>query len=148
MRLTNDDLIMPASTRKIYITHCSAKKDPVLMDNKNRVTPDRLYTATPTQRFMSECKNKGVNWAIFSDKYGIWFSNDLHEWYDKNPNRVTTDEFNQLVRKFDRSLSRFDEIYFYHNPGRFHKLYKRLLKSSELRAKIKLVTHLNEITNQ
>ena len=72
---------------------------------------------------------------------------DLHEWYDKNPNGVTEDEFNQLVRKFDRSLLRFDEIYFYYNSGRFHKLYKRLLKSSELRAKIKLVTHLNEITN-
>ena len=118
------------------------------MDNKKRVTPDKLYTATPTQRFMSECKNKEVSWAIFSDKYGIWFSDDLHEWYDKNPNRVTKDEFNQLVHKFDRSLARFDEIYFYHNPGRFHKLYKRLLKNSELRTKVKLFTHLNEITNQ
>jgi hypothetical protein len=136
------------STRKIYLTHCSAKKNPVFKDTKAKVTSDKLYTATPTQRFINECKNKAVNWAIFSDKYGIWFSNDLHEWYDKNPNRVTEDEFNQLVRKFDRSLSQFDEIYFYYNPGRFHKLYKRLLKSSELRAKIKLVTHLNEITNQ
>lgn len=136
------------SPRKIYLTHCSAKKNPVFKDTKAKVTSDKLYTATPIQRFINECKNKGVNWAIFSDKYGIWFSNDLHEWYDKNPNRVTEDEFNQLVRKFDRSLSQFDEIYFYYNPGRFHKLYKRLLKSSELRAKIKLVTHLNEITNQ
>ncbi|HZD36815.1 MAG TPA: hypothetical protein VE130_16540 [Nitrososphaeraceae archaeon] len=49
---------------------------------EERVTPDRLYTATPTQRFMNECKNKGVNWAILSDKYGIWFSQDLHEWYE------------------------------------------------------------------
>ena len=136
------------SPRKIYLTHCSAKKNPVFKDTKAKVTSDKLYTATPIQRFINECKNKGVNWAIFSDKYGIWFSNDLHEWYDKNPNRVTEDEFNQLVRKFDRSLSQFDGIYFYYNPGRFHKLYKRLLKSSELRAKIKLVTHLNEITNQ
>ena len=136
------------SSRKIYLTHCSAKKNLVFKDTKTKVTSDKLYTATPTQRFINECKIKGVNWAIFSDKYGIWFSNDLHEWYDKNPNRITEDEFNRLVREFDRSLRRFNEIYFYHNPGRFHKLYKRLLKSSELRAKIKLVTHLNEITNQ
>ncbi len=61
------------------------------------VTSDKLYTATPIQRFINESKNKGVNWAIFSDKYGIWFSEDLHEWYDKNPNKVTEDEFNQLL---------------------------------------------------
>ena len=60
------------SPRKIYITHCSAKKNPILMDNKARVTPDKLYMVAPTQRFMSEGKNKGVNWAILSDKYGIW----------------------------------------------------------------------------
>ena len=121
------------------------QKNPVFKDTKVKVTSDKLYTATPIQRFINECKNKGVNWAIFSDKYGIWFSDDLNEWYDKNPNRVTEDEFNRLVRKFDRSLARFDEIYFYHNPGRFHKLYRRLMRSSKLRAKIKLFTHLSEI---
>lgn len=52
---------MPEDIRKIYITHCSAKKDPVLMDSREKVTPDKLYTATPTQRFMNECKTKGVN---------------------------------------------------------------------------------------
>ena len=69
-----------------------------------------LYAATPIQRFMNGCKNKGVNWAIFSDKYGIWFSDDLHEWYDKNPNRVTEDEFNRLVREFDRSLKKLSYL--------------------------------------
>ena len=94
---------------------------------------------------MSECKNKGVKWAILSDKYGIWFSDPLHAWYEKNPNRVTKEEFNHLVGEFDRSLSQFHQIYFYYNPGRFHKLCKRLLKSSKLKAKVKLFTHLNEI---
>lgn len=79
---------------------------------------------------MRECKNKGVNWAILSDKYGIWFSDDLHEWYEKNPSAITGEEFSDLVSEFDKSLRQFDQIYFYHNPGRFHKLYKRLLKSS------------------
>lgn len=60
--------------RRIYVTHCSHRKNPVLMKNNKRVTPDKLYTTTPTQRFMNKCKNKGVNWAILSDKYGVWFS--------------------------------------------------------------------------
>jgi hypothetical protein len=97
---------------------------------------------------MNECKYKGVNWAIFSDKYGIWFSHDLHEWYEKNPSMVTKEEFNHLVNEFDTSLRRFDQICFYYNPGRFHMLYKKLIKSSKLKAKIKLFTHLNEITPQ
>jgi hypothetical protein len=54
----------------------------------------------------------------------------MHEWYDKNPSRVTEDEFGELINQFDRSLAQFDEIYFYYNPGRFHNLYRRLLRSS------------------
>jgi hypothetical protein len=80
---------MSISTRRIYITHCPAKKDVALKDDKAKVTPDKLYTATSTQRFINECKNKGVSWAIFSDKYGIWFSDSFHEWYEKDPNKVT-----------------------------------------------------------
>ena len=138
----------PTNNKKIFLTHCSAKKNLVFRDTMAKVTPDKLYTATPTQRFINVCKNKGVNWAIFSDKYGVWFSDVLHEWYEKNPNKVTEEEFSQLVSEFDRSLSQFDEIYFYHNPGRFHMIYKRLLKSTKLKAKIKPLTHLNEINNK
>lgn len=57
--------------KKIYVTHCSAKKNSVLKDTCQKVFPDELYTATPTQRFMKKCKEVGVNWAIFSDLYGI-----------------------------------------------------------------------------
>jgi hypothetical protein len=97
---------------------------------------------------MNECKNKGVNWAIFSDKYGVWFSNIQHEWYEKNPNKITEAEFNQLVSKFNKSLGQFGEIWFYHNPGRFHRLYRKLLKKTELKNKIKLFTHPDEVTEQ
>lgn len=137
---------MSANTEKIYITHCSAKKDATLKDRKTKVTPDKLYTATPTQRFINECKSKGVSWTIFSDKYGIWFSDSLHEWYEKDPNKVTEEEFNRLVSEFNKSLNQFDEIWFYHNPGRFHRLYRRLLIESELKDKIKVFTHVNEIS--
>lgn len=137
---------MSINIRRIYITHCSAKKDAALKGIKAKVTPDKLYTATPTQRFIAECKSKGVRWAIFSDKYGVWFPDSLHEWYEKDPNKVTEAEFNQLVSKFNQSLNQFDEICFYHNPGRFHRLYKKLLTKSKLKGKIKLFTHLNEIS--
>ena len=139
---------MSENVKRIYTTHCSAKKDDAFKYSKARTTPDKLYTATPTQRFINECKNKGVRWAIFSDKYGVWFSDILHEWYEKDPNKVTETEFNQLLKEFDQSLDQFNEIYFYHNPGRFHRLYKKLLRKSELKNRIKLFAHLNEITKQ
>lgn len=45
---------------RIYITHCSAKKDDSLENMGGRVTPDKLYTALPTQRFMDRCKDQDV----------------------------------------------------------------------------------------
>lgn len=86
---------------KIYITHCSAKKDDSLKNTGRKVTPDKLYIATPTQRFMSKCKEKKVNWAIFSDLYGVWFPDIEHEWYEKDPDTVTEQEFRNLVKDFD-----------------------------------------------
>lgn len=88
---------------KIYITHCSAKKDGSLKNNSKKVTPDKLYTATPTQRFMKKCKEKNVDWAIFSDLYGIWFPQIRHEWYEKNPNKVTEQEFKNLINNSSKT---------------------------------------------
>jgi hypothetical protein len=132
--------------KKIYFTHCSAKKDLSLKLSNKSVTPDKLYTATPTQRFMNRCKEKKVKWAIFSDKVGIWFNNTKNLWYEKDPNTITEQEFNILLDDFNSKLKEFDEIYFYHNPGRFHQLYRKLLDKTILRNKIKFITHLNEIT--
>jgi len=113
---------------RIYITHYSAKKDDLLRHTGKKVTPDKLYTATSTQRFMNKCKEKGVEWVIFSDLYGVWFSDVKHEWYEKDPNTVTEHEFRKLLKDFEQKLGNYEEIYFYHNPGRFHPLYKRLLR--------------------
>lgn len=121
------------------------QKNPVFKDTKVKVTSDKLYTATPIQRFINECKNKGVNWAIFSDKYGIWHSGIRHEWYEKNPNSISDKEFKALLNNFDESLSKFDEIWFYYNPGRFHKVYKKLIKSSSLKNRIRPFTHIKDI---
>ncbi len=100
-------------TRKIYITHCSATKNPIFKDTGVEIGPDKLYIATPLQRFINKCKNEKVEWAIFSDKYGVWFPDSKNEWYEKKPDKVTEEEFYHLVKEFNRSLGCFDEIYFY-----------------------------------
>ncbi|MEW6181488.1 MAG: DUF6884 domain-containing protein [Chloroflexota bacterium] len=129
-------------SEKIYITHCSAKKNNTI----KRATPDKLYTAIPLQRFVKKCKEKRVNWAIFSDKYGVVFPWEEIEWYDKHPSKVTNEVFKSLVENFVRRLSKYDEIWFYHNPGRFHPLYKKLIKEAKNKGfKVIPFTHLSEI---
>ena len=130
---------------RVFVTHCCAKKNNALKGTTNKVSPGELYTAAPTLRFIKKCTERGVEWAIFSDLYGIWLPSERHEWYEKNPSRVNEQEFAALVKDFDGKLAAFSEIWFYHNPGRFHKLYKRLLQESALKDKIKPFTHLNEI---
>lgn len=130
---------------RIYITHCCAKKEPALRYGIKRVPPDKLYTATPTQRFMKRCQNCRVKWAIFSDRFGVWFPEVEHEWYEKDPDTVTEAEFDELVKDFDTHLRPFDKIMFYYNPGRFHRLYRRLIGTTGLREKVKLFSHLHEI---
>jgi hypothetical protein len=133
---------------RVYVTHCAAKKDEALKGTGRRVSPDLLYTARPTQRFMRRCKEQGVRWAIFSDYYGVWFSDEQREWYGDDvgdPDRVTEPKFRELVKNFDARLAKWDEIYFYHNPGRFHRLYGCLLEETTLRDRIVRITHLWDI---
>jgi hypothetical protein len=51
-----------------------------------------------------------------------------HEWYEKNPNRVTEAEFNHLVREFNKSLMM--EFTFIIIQVDFID-YRKLLKESE-----------------
>ena len=130
---------------RIYLTHCCAKKDDSLRTTGVKVTPEELYVATPTRRFMNSCKERSVAWAILSDKYGVWFPDVKHKWYDKHPDTVTPEEFERLVNDFDENLDPYDEIWFYYNPGRFHPLYDRLLTRSSLEDRITRFTHISEI---
>jgi hypothetical protein len=130
---------------RIYVTHCGAKKDDFLIDSNKRVTPDELYTGTRIKRFMLTCKQNRVRWAVFSDLYGVWFPDQKHSWYDKALDEVSESEFKDLVADFDRKLHGFDEIWFYYNPSRFHRLYDRLITDSRLRDKITRFTHLRQI---
>lgn len=131
--------------RAIYLTHCSAKKDDELRSTGRSVGPDTLYISEKTQRFIRRCKTKGVDWAIFSDQYGIWFPNELHGWYEKDPNNVTEHEFAQLLQDFDEKLGCYERVFFYHHPARFHPLYKRLIQKTRLGNRVRLIKHLEEI---
>jgi len=130
---------------RIYITHCSAKKDDSLRRTGERVSPDRLYTSQRIQRFMNVCKERCVHWAILSDLYGVWFPTREHEWYDKPPNSVTEQEFRMLLSDFDNQLRNYAEIWFYYNPSRFHPIYRKLLDQSRLKQKVKRFTHITDI---
>ncbi len=132
--------------KRIYVTHCSGKKDDSLRGTGKMVTPDKLYTSERIQRFIKKCKEKGVEWAIFSDKYGIVFPDDEIAWYDKHPSKVKQEEFKFLVNNFIERLSGYDEIWFYYNPGRFHEVYRRLIEEVKSRGlNVKLFSHLSEI---
>lgn len=87
---------------------------------------------------MRRCKAKGVRWAILSDRYGVWFSNEKHVWYEKHPDSVTEREFAALKADFDNKLVAFEEIFFCPGTGdgRVHSLYKRLMRESRLKDKI------------
>lgn len=130
---------------RIYVTHCTKNKDDRLKDTGDKVTPDRLYRGMFIEAFMRECKRRGVNWAIFSDKYAVWFPHGKHEWYDKDPNDVTDDEYQQLLADFDERLDRYDEIHFYRRRPRFHPLYKRLLRDTRLRDRITKISSVKQI---
>ena len=130
---------------RIYITHCSANKDDSLRSTGEKVTPDRLYTSHRIQRFMNVCKERNAHWAILSDLYGVWFPTIRHEWYNKSPNEVTEEEFRMLLLDFDERLKDYAEIWFYHNPSRFHPIYGKLLNQTTLKQKVKRFTHIAEI---
>jgi hypothetical protein len=94
---------------------------------------------------MRATRNRKVEWAIFSDLYGIWFPEIQHEWYERSPDNVSEEEFKRLLSDFYDKLEKYEEIWFYYNPGRFHSLYARLLVESKSRRRITRFTHIAEI---
>lgn len=113
----------------LYITHCTNKKDHRLKVTKEKVTPDKLYIGDKITRFINCCNSQKVEWAIFSDLYGIWFPHERHEYYDKHPNEVSDEEFNKLLDDSEKKLKKYGRVYFYgnHRSPYFHRLYKKLI---------------------
>ncbi|MBF0565030.1 MAG: hypothetical protein HQK89_07300 [Nitrospirae bacterium] len=136
--------------KRIYITYCSAKKnDKLVTIPQQKVTPDNLYLGKDRiEPFMQQCSNTKVDWAILSDKYGIWFSKESNYWYEKDPNTVNEEEYIQLLQNFNTTLREYDEIWFYYkNLPRLHSLYQRLLKDTDLTSRIRLFNNYRSIVN-
>jgi len=132
--------------KRLYFTHCCAKKDESLKATPKKVSPLLLYTATPTQRFMRRCIEAEVEWAIFSDEYGFVFPSQNIGWYEKQPNSLTLAEKKELFEKAFDVLEDYDLSYFYYNPGRIHPFYLELLSQMRKRGvAIKEITHLVDI---
>lgn len=113
----------------LYITHCTYRKNPRLKDTREKVSPDKLYIGDKITRFINRCKSQEVEWAIFSDLYGIWFPHERHVYYEKHPNEVSDKEFNKLLDDSEKKLKKYEKVYFYgnHKSHYFHRLYKKLI---------------------
>jgi len=132
--------------RALYFTHCCAKKDNSLKNTDKKVPPAQLYQATPTQRFVRNCQQVGVEWAIFSDKYGFVFPNDRIQWYERHPSTVTPSEKEKLFNDANSLLQRYDLAYFYYNPGRIHPFYLELVREMRRRGRaVREITHLGDV---
>lgn len=116
--------------KRIYLTHCSREKDAELEKSREKTTPDRLYTSESLLRFIQYCRNRGLAWAIFSDKYGVVFPDEQIAWYSKPPAEVTEEEFETLLQSFNTRLAGYDEIFFLHRQGETHPLFERVVELS------------------
>lgn len=130
---------------RIYLTHCSKEKSQLAKETSEKMTPDRLYTNPGLQQFMERCKTMGVNWAILSDRYGIYLPNEHREYYEKHPDTVTPEEELQILHDFEHQLENYDEIWFYVRPETFHPFYERVLRNGKLAERVTLFEQLELI---
>ncbi len=123
--------------KKFYLTQCSSEMDETL-DVDQAVRPEMLYTSARVQTFADKCRRKNVEWGIFSGGYGIMFPLEKKKPYyhrGTHPSKVTESEFRALLKDFDLKLEDYDEIWFYHDPKRWHPLFERLCNESSIRVR-------------
>jgi hypothetical protein len=130
---------------RIYLTHCSKDKSPQAKASGEKLPPDQLYTDPGLQEFIAACKSTGASWAILSDKYGVFFPDETHEYYEKPPASVTPEEENTLRNQLNQRLEQYTEIWFYVRPAAIHPVYERILMHSALSAHVHLFSDLGEV---
>lgn len=130
---------------RIYLTHCSKEKSLQAKTSGLPVTPDSLYTEEGIQAFIKTCQHKGVDWAILSDKYGVFLPHEKHEYYEKPPATVTREEEAAIIAQINERLSDFDEIWFYARPATCHPFYEHVLTGSALAQRTHYFEDLGEI---
>lgn len=130
---------------RVYLTHCSKEKNIDFKATGVEVTPDQLYIDSDIQRFMQRCKDQRVDWAILSDRYGVFRSSDRQKWYEKHPDTVTQAEEDAVIQDFDNKLNHYNEIWFYVRPDSFHPFYQRVLKKTALASRVQVFQDVHQI---
>ena len=132
----------------IYLTHCSKDKSAQAKESGGRLTPDKLYTDSGLQAFIHRCRQTGSRWAILSDKYGVFFPWESHEYYEKPPASVTPDEENAIMNDLHTRLSEYGEIRFFIRRETFHPFYERVLMKGELAGRVIFFEDLEQINKK
>ena len=129
----------------IFLTHCSKEKSELARASGEKLPPDQLYTDPDLQAFIQRCKETGSSWAILSDKYGVIFPSEKHDYYEKPPATVTPEEERIIVEDFNLRLGEFQQICFYIRRETYHPFYERVLAASRLTDRIVLIEDLEQI---
>lgn len=130
---------------KLFMTYCSWQKDDRFKNNTKKVGPEILYTSRRIRSFIAKCTSEGVVWAILSDHYGIWFPHEKHRWYDLHPDLLSNDQLQKLVLSF-KSLSEYDEIWFFYDAETCHPLYRKVVRESDIEKQVKWFNDLQDIS--
>jgi hypothetical protein len=130
---------------RIYLTHCSKDKSLLAKENGEKMTPDQLYTDQGLQAFIRRCKDVNFPWAILSDFYWVFFPDEKHQYYEKPPSTVTSEEEKAITENFHTRLNAFDEIGFFVRKDTFHPFYERVIRNGPLVERVILIYDLESI---
>ncbi len=129
----------------VFLTHCSKEKSETAKSTGEKLPPDKLYTDPGLLAFIQRCQQTGSRWAILSDKYGIFFPWESHEYYEKPPAAVTQEEEEAITADFHTRLAEFGEIYFYIRSETFHPFYQRVILNGPLAERVVFFEDLGQI---
>lgn len=130
---------------RIYLTHCSREKLPAAKRDGLEYPPDELYTDPGLQAFIARCRERGQAWAILSDRYGVFFPQEKHPYYEKPPADVTAAEEAEITRGFHAQLSEYDQIWFFTRSETFHSFYERVARNGALAGRVVVFDNLERI---
>jgi len=107
----------------LYMTYCCRQKHFSILPQ----TPEKLYISKRIKQFFDFVKANNLPFAVFSDKYGVVFSNEKIMWYDVPPGKVRN-----RTKLFTRALTELrrrgiSKICFW-APAPLEPLYKEFIK--------------------
>ena len=79
------------TTYRLVLIGCSKTKKPVSKDitRTNWVTPEQLYGSPLFSKRVKHATDRGLDWAVLSAKYGVWYPRTLLKPYDMTFSEMT-----------------------------------------------------------